>query len=155
MSSTLQQQRTAVATALSEHTYAVDGVVVPVTVIEKPYRPIEVLAVDLKLDNPRIMVTGVAYDERIQSRNTKARDIIIRCFIESYVKPSGGVQVDGMLNLVDQVQNVCSGLSNWLRTPTIIDEHGLPYLFHVLREKAFFQAVIHPTYLQNVPRGRQ
>jgi hypothetical protein len=160
----LLEQRAIVAEALQQHVFTLDNadgdpVEIDVDVVQVGYRPIEVIGEDVTLNKPRMTVVGMAYNDAPAGRNTKARTLYIRCFMERVVDHtaySGVVlDVDNMLRLTDQMGNVCSGLNNWVGTNTAVDESNLPYMFHVLREKSFFQAILHPSYLAHLDRGRR
>lgn len=149
----LVQQRGIVYEAIANETYPVEGL----RVEQRPYRPIEIIGVEDEAimgctSRPKITVCGLAFDERPLTRATKQREMSLRVFVEQLVEPTNSNDVDTLIDLVEAVMKTCGSLSYWVRTETARDEHNMPFMFHVLREKSLFQGIFHPVYLVNAFR---
>lgn len=159
--STLLARRQLVASALADATYTKrlqqDTPAWEVSVATVPYRGLEIITDSPDLNytsNPLITVMGLAFDEDSNVRATKTRHLILRVFIEALIEPKRHVEVDDLIDLTDQVLLECSNVVDWVRMEVVRDEHGMPFLFHVIREKALFQAVMQPIYYETSVRVR-
>lgn len=118
-------------------------------VVSVPYRPVELVGDPSELNlttGIRFTVAGVTFDEASHTRASKQREFLIRVFVEAVIEPTHSPAVDEMLNVVDQVLQHCSNMPRWTRMEVMRDEHGLPFMFHLLRQKSVFQGIIHPVY---------
>ena len=158
---TLRTYRNNLATIISNATYyALDDITpLPIKTVAKPYRPIEMVTLDtdypggqLEPGVPRVTVTGLALDELILTRQTKEPTMTLRIFVEGLATMIDDDYVDTMIGLVEQVMFTCSSQGGWRRNESIRDEHGMPFLFHIAREKDIFQAIFHTVYFSEVPR---
>lgn len=142
MYSNLFYQRDEVAEQLRQFGNGELGIVYAVTT--PVYRTAHRTETTVKPNEASIIVMGLGYSEQALTRASKAVDISIQVVVESrYVDDR---HVGTLVTLTEQIMSVCSSLNNWTENRASIDEHGMPFQFHNLREQSIYQGIFDAVY---------
>lgn len=136
MYQTILEQRDIVVDALVAEK---DNLILPYDVTRTVYRAVfrtETLSLSGQC---KVTVCGLGFDEQALTKATKQRELQIQVGIEaSYTSDA---IAEKYIQLTEAIATLCSGLPDWVANRMSLDEHGLPYQFHVLREQSVYQSI--------------
>lgn len=136
MYSDLLSQQQIVAAAIEEYPNSLAALFEVATPIYRPAYSTEQLPTPPKC---MVTVTGLGYSERPLSRATKATSMSIQVVVES--KYHNDDHLQQYITLTEQLMSVCSGLLGWTENRSSLDEHGMPYQLHNIREQSIYQGI--------------
>ena len=135
MYSTLLAQRNIVADAIRTA-----DLLVPSTIKTTVYRKVFRTETMNKASQSMITVCGLGFDEQAFTRATKQTELSVQVCMEAYYANDDNLAEKYIL-ATEQLATICSALPNWIANRMSMDEHGLPYQFHVVREQSIYQAI--------------
>ena len=139
----LLAQRKVVADAL--RVYEGGELGMPYTVAELLYRKVFYTEQAPELSQgAAVYVCGLGYHETCLSRSTKRVDMEIQICLEGRYETEAHAQ--DYIGVVEAMLSACSEIDAWTENRMSIDEHGMPYQFHILREQSVFQSIWDAVY---------